>query len=278
MKHFFVIFFVVIISETVLAQKMPTDYFDEACTYFEDGNYSKSLSSFQYIVDNYPNNELYSKSYYNVGHICFLQKKYKKAIRVFNSILKSDFNEKESLGGGIMADPYTNYRHRASKLLSDIYFDKRQFKKSLYYLELSDSIYSYLHFCGNEYASNDVQTALRYSEIFQNLNEPDKAIEKLLPNVFITLANNSKIFDDLKLLLIKRVVSIDELDTSLNNIYSKSYERDSIKYTRYFFKYLNAEIPVPYYKNEKDSDFNIKEAIIKIKESNFYKLIEELKK
>ena len=94
---------------------------------FENENFNEALKGYQYIVNNHPKNELYPRAFYNVGYIYFIQKKYDKSIPIFKEILESNFNEKENLGGGIMADPYTNYRHRASEILSEIYYDKKKY-------------------------------------------------------------------------------------------------------------------------------------------------------
>ena len=152
-KIFFLLTFMV--SVVTFGQKMPSDYFDEASQFFEDEKLDDALNCYLYIVDNHPKNDLYPKAFYNVGYIYFIQKDYTKAIDIFKAILESNFNEKENLDGGIMADPYTNYRHRASRILSEIYYDKYNYHMALHYFALSDTTYPYLHFCGNEYAYND---------------------------------------------------------------------------------------------------------------------------
>jgi tetratricopeptide (TPR) repeat protein len=263
-------------SFVAFAQKMPSDYFEEASSFYEDERYGEALKSYQYIVDEHPKNELYPRAFYNVGYIQFIQKDYDKAVDVFKSILESNFNEKENLGGGIMADPYTNYRHRASEILSEIYYAKKNYDSALHYFALSATTYPYLHFCGNEYASNDVHTALRYADIYQELNQSDKAVEKLLPTVFITLADNSEVIEELKKLLTDKQELKKQLDESLRKIYSKKIDREDYSYTRYYFKFLNVEIAVPdSYEDEKDK-FDKGKAIKEIKQTEFYKMIEKL--
>lgn len=257
-------------------QKMPSDYFDESSNYFEEEKYDEALKGYQYIIENHTTNELYPRAFYNVGYIYFIQKKYDKAKPIFKKILESDFNEKDNLGGGIMADPYTNYRHRASEILSEIYYNKKKFDTALYYFALSDTTYPYLHFCGNEYASNNVHTALRYSDIYKKLKQPDKALEKLLPSVFITLADNSKVIEELKTFLSGKKELKKELDNSLSKIYSKKIDREDYSYTSYYFKFLNVEIGVPNSYEDKKEKFDKKKAIIEIKKTDFYKMIEEI--
>src|SRR5690606_33465640 len=124
-------------------------------------------------------------------------------------------NEKESAGGDIMANPYSNYKHRASRVLSELYYNKNEFDSSLYFFMLSDDTYPYLHFCGNAYASNRIFSALRYADIYQKLNKEYEAIRSLLPAVFITLSNNSKVIAELKNLLSQKYGLKEELDYSL---------------------------------------------------------------
>jgi len=47
---------IVMSSVFAFAQKMPSDYFDEACNYFDNNQYDEALKGFQYIVDNHPKN------------------------------------------------------------------------------------------------------------------------------------------------------------------------------------------------------------------------------
>lgn len=266
----------ILICHTTCAQKMPSDYFDEASKYFEDENYDKALSGYQYIVDNFPKNELYSRSYFNIGYIYYSQKKFEKAIPIFKTILESNFNEEENLGGGIMEDPYTNYKHRASEILSNIYYDQKMYDTALQYFALSDTVYPYLHFCGNEYASNNIHTALRYSDIYQKLDKPDKAIESLLPTVFITLADNSEVIVELKRLLSNKKDLKKELNESLKKIYSKKTDKADYSFTRYYFRFLNTEIAVPDSYEDEINKFEREKAVKEIRHTDFYKMIQKL--
>lgn len=255
---------------------MPSDYFEEAGKFYENKEFEKALTSYQYIVDHYPKNELYPKSYYNVGYIYYHQKNFKKAIVIFSTILNGNFNEKENSGGDIMADPYTNYRHRASEILSDIYYERKMYDSALHYFALADTANPYLHFCGNEYAANDIHTALRYADIYQKLRNPDQAIKKLLPAVFITLADNSMIIDELKKLLKGKANLKSKLDESLKKIYVKEIQQSKNSYKRYYFKFLDTEIAVPdSYEDDKEM-FDKQKAVNKIMLTDFYKMIVKL--
>lgn len=266
----------ILLCHSAMAQKTPSDYFEEASNYFEDSDYKKALSRYKYIVDNFPNNELYPMAYFNIGFIYYTQKKFNKAIPIFKTILESNFNEKEKLGGGISDDPYTNYKHRASELLSNLYYEQKMYERALEYLAISDTVYPYLHFCGNGNNANKVYTALRYSDIFQKLNLPDKAIESLLAVVFINLVDNSKVIDELKKLLSNKKNLKEELDESLNKIYSKNSSTANYSLTTYYFKFLNTEIAIPNSREYNNDKFELEKAVIEIRKTNFYKMIESL--
>lgn len=275
MKKLFLILSLTI-YHSVFAQKMPSDYFEEASKHFENDDYDQALAGYQYIVDHCRKSELYPKAYYNIGFIYYTQRAFEKAEPIFKAILESNFNEKENSGGGVMEDPYTNYKHRASEFLSAIYYDKKMYDVALEYFTLSDTVYPYLHFCGNEYALNDIHTALRYADIYQKLNQPDKAIEALLPTVFITLADNSKVIGELRTLLLNKKNLKKELEQSLSKIYSKKINDDNNSFTSYYFKFLGAEIAVPYSYEDDSSKSDKEKAIKEIKQTDFYKMISKL--
>ncbi|WP_157447047.1 hypothetical protein [Cytophaga aurantiaca] len=265
-------------SQNLYGQKMASDYFDEGEKYAKAQDNKNAIISFQYFVKHYPKNTLYPRAFYNLGYLYFIDKQFDSSIVIFKSILESNFNEKENLGGDIMADPYTNYRHRASEILSEIYYNKKAYGTALHYFALSDTLYPYLHFCGNALEENKLQTALRYADLYQKLDNDDKAIESLLPAVFITLTDNTSVLSELKSLLKKKKNVKKDLDLALTNMYSKTFKReDNYIYQTYYFKFMNAEIEVPSdYNYDEKRKFNQNEAIKEIKQTDFYKMIEEL--
>ena len=265
-------------SVTAFGQKMPSDYFQEAHDYFEEGELDKALVGYMYIVENHPHNELYPRALNNAGYICLLQKKYKKAIEVFSLILNGNQDEREPSGGGIMASPYANYCHRAASQISDCYYELRQYDSALHYLALSDTVYPFLSDCGNAYAENDIQTALRYADIYQRLGLPDKAIEKLLPQVFNTeLADNSKIIAKLEKLLKGKRKLHEKLDKAIDNVYLKTFTLDYGNYDRYCIQWFGVEICYPK-RSFNSTDYN-KENVMKwMRESEFYQMVAQMKR
>jgi len=266
--------FVFIINSSVFGQKMPIDYFDEGSNYYEAKDYKNALIAFTYIVKHNPNNELYPRAVYNTGFVYFIEKQYDSSIFIFKTILHSNFNEKEDAGGGIMDDPYLNYKHKASDLISHIYYKKQMYDSSLYYLALSDTLYPYLHFCGNELAENRVYTTLKYADIYMKLKNNDKAIASLLPAIFTTLADNSDVISKLKQLLKHKKQLKVQFDTALTKIYSKTFNHKTDEnYIRYYIKFLGSEIYVPDGYEDNENKFNQDKSVAEIKKSKFYEML-----
>ena len=153
---------------------------------------------------------------------------------MFTMILNGDQDEREPSGGDIMASPYANYCHWAACHISDCYYELRRYDSALCYWALADTVYPFLSDCGNAYAENDIHTSLRYADIYQKLGQLDKAIEKLLPQVFNTgLADNSKILTELKKLLAGKRKLPEKLDQAIDNVYLKTFTSNYGDYERY---------------------------------------------
>lgn len=209
-------------SVTAFAQKKPADYFEEANNYYDAGQYDKALKGYQYFVKHFPKDQGYPRALYNVAHCQFLLKQYGKCVKTCRKLMAVEADEKDPLGWGIMADPYANYRHRGADMAYECYAIQQQWDSALRYLALSDTVYPYIHFCGNAYAANDVSNALRYAEIYEHMGQPDKALEKLLKTVFLDgLADVSKVIAEIRKLLSGREGLLQELDKAMDAMYEK---------------------------------------------------------
>lgn len=232
-NKFQILLLMVLMPMCAFPQKMAEDYFDEALTLTENKEYKSARDSFQVVIDKFPGDELCPRAYYNIGYISTEMKDYKKAKEVFQTILKSSFNEKEPLGGDIMADPYTNYKHRASEFLAEIYFDEKDYRKALNYVSLADTVYPYLHFCGNEMADEQNRKAVMYAKCYEGIGLIDSAIYCLIPYVFDNgLADNYEVIENAKRLLLKRYdqkTIQEELKKSINGIHVIKHENSANK-------------------------------------------------
>lgn len=276
--------FLLTFSFCAFAQKMPSDYFEEAIQYAQSDQKQKALENFLYIVENHPRNELYPRALYNIGYIYFQQKEYEKSILYCWELITGGFNDTEELGErDIMAESYTNYSHRACVRISECFERLGKYDSALHYLALSEHTYPYHSTCGNAYADYYVRTALRYADIYEHLNLPDSAIAKLLPQAFDSgLTNHSEVVAELKKLLAGRKNLLPKLDAALDSIYSKTFTYEDQNgqeriYNRFYIKFLDTEIklqsrPFGYGYNENKPE----ESIARLKEDKFYKMIAEL--
>ena len=171
----------------------------------------------------------------------------------------------------------------------ECYLIQQQWDSALHYLALSDTVYPYIHFCGNAGAENTVSNALRYAEIYEHLGQPDKALGKLLQTVFLDgLTDISKVIDELRKLLSGRESLQQELDAALDAMYEKTFEYvdkegETHTHTHHYFSFLNVEIEAPedywffyFVPNKVESGFVKEECITYIKQTSFYKMIAEL--
>lgn len=277
MRKIFQILVVLFLTQSsVLGQKMPTDFFDEGEKHVEAGNYNLAIIAFRHIVVDHPHNKLYPRALFNLGYCYYAGKQYDSSISIYRVILAANFDERENSGGGIMDDPYANYKHRASEMTSSAYYKKKMFDSSLFYFIMSDTTYPFLHFCGNAYDANAVHIALTYSDLYLKLGETHKAITSLLDAVFINASDNSEVLSRLGDMIKNKRHIKDTLDEALNHIYSKDLVDNGKIYKKYFFRFLDKEIVLPRKFQYDDVLFDKKQAISYIKSTPFYKMIEKI--
>ena len=274
---------VLLVSCTLLSQKMPSDYFDEALIYERNEDFDNSLASFEYIIKNHPKNGYYPASYYNSALILYKKKNYSESLFRFKNILKGNFNEYEPRGGGIMDDPYTNYRHWSSLYISKIFYDQKQYDSALYYFSLSDTLYDYEHFCGNAIEGNAIGTAMGYADLYEKLNQTDKAISALLKYAFPTLNGNKELIDELKQLLIPKTKTMNlkkELDKAISTVKKIENDPESKRDDEYVFIFLGNEIKIEayyYFDSYRENPPGIQKIRKLIKASYFYETIASIK-
>lgn len=283
-----IVFGLLMISIPSVAQKMPEDYFEEGVQAVQNHDDSGAIAAFNYVIKNHPKNELYPRCYYNIGYLYYADNNYAMAKIIFKDLLIKGIDDKESSGrSGIMEDPYANYKHNASTLLSIIYEKTGNLDTALNYLFVSDTQYHYQHFCGNELAQNEVSTALRYSKLYNRLNKIDEAELALLKVAFIHgIASNDEALDSLEALY-KRYNKPEELkrkiDYSIENFVTDTsyYYKKDTEYTYYIY-YDNEKIDIGYHDYmDRISDPvpnipNRKKIIEYLKQTDFYVRVQQL--
>jgi tetratricopeptide (TPR) repeat protein len=177
----------------------------------------KSLEYFEELLDEYPKSKLKYRAMNNAALISKNLDYTDEAIKYYKEIIESKANDKENggIGSGIMAEPYALYKNRACKNLAEIYLKEKEFESALKYINLTKK-YPYQHFCGNEYASNDIYVATLYTKNYIGKGNIEKALEYSLPHAFNNgLASNTEILD-ITINLIKSKYTKTEIQTELN--------------------------------------------------------------
>ena len=144
-----------------------------------------------------------------------------------------------------MAEPYANYKNRAAKVLANISIKERNFSDAIKYLDLTKK-YPYIHFCGNEYAADKIYISELYAKSYLGLNDKQKALKTLLPNIIENgLADNSCLVD-----LTCKTLLEDHKKEELRVKYEqafKNYQIEKVKskndeYEKYYINFLDTRI------------------------------------
>lgn len=242
----------------------------------------KALEYYQELIDSFPKSNLLFRALNNKGFVELALDDTEEATKTFLRILdsKADDKEKGGVGSGLMGEPYANYKNRATKVLAKIYIEGKDYKKAIKYLDLTKE-FPYRHFCGNEYAAAEIYMCELYAKCYLGLNDTDKALKILLPNLLENgLADNSDIVILTTETLLKRY-SKTELRTLFENAF-KSYKtekvkpKDSDEYERYYVTFLDTDIEINSLRLEFiKPEEKLKEIANIYQASKFYKLLNE---
>lgn len=242
----------------------------------------KALDFYRELIDSFPKSNLLFTALNNKGIIELDLNDTKDATKTFQRILDSNADDKEKggIGSGLMAEPYANYKNRASKTLAEIYIKANDYEKAIKYLDLTKK-FPYRHFCGNEYAADEIYMRELYARCYLGLNDTDKALKILLPSLLENgLASNSDLVIVAAETLLKKH-SKGELKTLYENAF-KSYKTEKIKpknsdeYEKYYIIFLDTDIEINSWRLEvMRPDERQKEIETICKTSQFYKLLNE---
>jgi tetratricopeptide (TPR) repeat protein len=228
--------------------------FEYASALYEAGKFDSALYSFANIYNKGRGSEtLIAKAYYNIGVIYLEQKRNTYAKEIFENILESDFDEMDrgGTGSGIMGEPYAIYKNRSCRILAAIALDEKDYETALKYTKMADKEYPYRHFCGNEYAANDIYLATMYARCYEGLGDKEKAIQTLLPHCIENgLASNSELVDQL-CLLIKEKYSKEEIkqrvESAASGISVKEIKQGTYTERNYYVNIFNTELKIEGY-------------------------------
>jgi tetratricopeptide (TPR) repeat protein len=226
---------------------MPKDYLEEGNRYFNEGRFEKAIESYKHIFTNHKRNAVYPMAVYNLGEAYYAVKDNDNAIKFYDLVVKSGFNDSLYVGGNIMANPYANFSYKASYMLGEIYLEKKDYGNALRYYQYADTGAMYYDFCGNAIAEKNYLLAEKIALSYLGMEENDKAMDILLNNVFGNgLASN----DDIVRLLIEttnREYSKDEVRDELNNaLYNIYAEKNPVNdtYIEYYITVFGKKLKI----------------------------------
>jgi len=213
----------------------------------------KAIELYQELIDSFPRSCLVPRALNNKGFTELSIKNINAAKLSFQKIIESSADDMENggIGDGIMAEPFTNYKNRASKILAEICIEEEKFKEAISYLDLTQK-FPYRHFCGNEYAADRLNMCILYAKCFVGLKDTSKALKVLLPKLLDDdFADNSAVVYLTTEILLKKY-SKDRLRTLYEKAF-KSYKVKDVKREKsyadkvYYIKFLGVNIEFNYW-------------------------------
>tara|TARA_R110001592_G_C13082410_1_gene742743 strand:+ start:555 stop:1412 length:858 start_codon:yes stop_codon:yes gene_type:complete len=246
MKVFQIFILLFILTEPSLAQEKIGKLFEAAEKSIKVENLDSALFYYEFITENFKDNQSYSRALFNKAYVLRMLGENEKSKDLFKQILKSKFNDNEKgPGSGIVSEPYAIYKHRAARNLAELHLEESSYKIALKYTKMADKKYQYEHFCGNEFAANDIIFAVLYSRCYNGIGDNNKAINLLWDYIFnYGLANNQIAIEQMALLL-KEVYSESEIKKELKNAVSTINIESKFNETKATIEIFNQKIILP---------------------------------
>jgi len=207
----------------------------------------KAIAAYNELIEKFPKSAFLFRALNNKAFAELSLNRTEAAKVTFKSLLNSDADdaEKGGIGSGIMGEPYANYKNRAAKTFASIYIKDSNYAEAIVYLDLTKK-YPYMHFCGNEYAADEIYMTILYAKCFLGLNDNQKAIQILLPKILDNnLADNSEVVDMAYKTLTKTYTK-EQLKALFEDAFKK-IEVEKIKTkkqddTRYYITFIDTKI------------------------------------
>jgi tetratricopeptide (TPR) repeat protein len=171
------------------------------------------------------------------------------------------------------------YKNSASKTLSKIYFDRKEFKTALKYLNYQKK-YRYNSFCGNAQELEDLNVAMLFANCYLALGNENKAIDVLSPHMFDDIIIPNTEIVNLLFSIYQNIYTKEQIRTEFQNAHkSLSVKKENygkLKYYEYSVKLFGRQTFVKGFLIDKNSDLKSKQidfkkkAIEEILKSQFY--------
>jgi hypothetical protein len=240
----------------------------------------KVVENYEELIETFPKSKLIFRALNNKGFAELQLEDFDDAKSTFLMLLnsKADDSEKGGIGSGLMGEPYANYKNRAAKILADIELRDKNYSQALKYLDETKK-YPYRHFCGNEYAADEIHMAVQYSKCYLGMNQDEKAFDLLLPNIFGNgLASNSQLIEVAYNALMQKYKKEDlkaQFEKSFENVIIEKETKNKNEDTYYYVKFLNRKIQLDSWSlhdmlTEQEREKAISEILTN---SEFYKLL-----
>jgi|GEM_PF-654558 len=204
----------------------------------------KALEYYNLLVDSFPGSPLLYMTLNNKGVIEYELEDYKEAKTTFLKQIEGKADDKESrYDGGIMGEPYANYRNRACKYLARIYIHDSDYPNAIKYLDLTKK-YPYRHFCGNEYAAEANAKTVLYAKCYLAQKDYTNAYNVLLPNIISNgLANNREIVELAYKSLLEKYTKQELKNMFEESVRLHKFEKNEDgKSKDYYITFLNVKI------------------------------------
>lgn len=242
----------------------------------------KSLDYFEQLLEDYPKSKLYFRTLNNKAQIEFELKDFESAKETYIQIIESKAKDKElgGVGSGIMAEPYANYKNRALKRLAEIEYIDKNYNQAIEYLDLTKK-YPYLHFCGNEFAYDEIYMATQYALNYIGLNDRKTALQYLLPQFLENGLANNKELVELAVKILKEEYGIEQsklvFEKAKRTLNIKKIKQGKNEYNAYFIKFEEKEIELatPFEVYEAEPDKEMANMIDFLNNCYFSKLLNE---
>ncbi|MEL7270568.1 MAG: hypothetical protein AAGL34_13415 [Bacteroidota bacterium] len=175
-------------------QKTEEQWFEELTDLYYEGDAMTAYLGFGRFVEKHPKSDLVSRAKLNQGFLLRALGKDGEAKLIFESILRSKYDEYEAYGG--IMEQFTLYKHRSAKQLAEIALLEKDYNNAGKYIEIFHTVYPYKHFCGNELSANEIYTDAMYAKMYHGKGKTKRAVQKLLPHMFFNgLAGNHEIIE-----------------------------------------------------------------------------------
>lgn len=249
------------------SQTKDQDIFDSGIEQYSIDK-SESIKAFMKLIDEYPKSKYYSISIYNLGQLYSEIDSTNQSIYWFEYALTAKF--KDNIDWYIFPDTHSNIKHKSSQDLGHIYYNNKNFQKSLGYYFKSLNDYPYYSTSGTSTKKNNFKVKGWISHCYLNMNDTTNAISILIPDAITATPwfENPASIDALELIAnyYGKDKFLSNFNEALNNMEKKK---------KYFLMILNGyEIHIyPY--GSRMKDLSVEVFIEAVKEREFYLSLKE---